>query len=177
MTSPLKALQPNNVAELLKTGRAVLIDIRETDEFARRRVPGAVSRPLSGIAGERLETAAGQSTIFTCRSGMRTGANADRLASIVTGEAFVLDGGVDGWAAAGLSVEGDSKAPIELMRQVQIAAGLLVLAGVALGLLINPVFFSLSAFVGAGLAFAGVTGFCGMARLLASMPWNRSAAA
>jgi rhodanese-related sulfurtransferase len=63
------------------------------------------------------------------------------------------------------------------MRQVQIAAGGLVLAGVALGFTVHPVFFGLSAFVGAGLALAGVTGFCGMARLLAVMPWNRLARA
>jgi hypothetical protein len=39
---------------------------------------------------------------------------------------------------------------------------------------IRPGFWGLSAFVGAGLFMAGATGFCGMARLLAVMPWNRA---
>jgi rhodanese-related sulfurtransferase len=92
---------------------------------------------------------------------------------VVDGAAFILEGGVDGWAAAGFPVVENAKAPLEIMRQVQIAAGSLVVAGVALGLLVHPAFFGLSAFVGAGLTFAGATGFCGMARLLAVMPWNR----
>jgi predicted branched-subunit amino acid permease len=63
------------------------------------------------------------------------------------------------------------------MRQVQIGAGSLVLIGIILGTLVAPGFYALSAFVGAGLVFAGTTGFCGMAHLLARMPWNRRALA
>jgi hypothetical protein len=44
-----------------------------------------------------------------------------------------------------------------------------------LGFLVAPAFFGVSAFVGAGLTMAGATGWCGMARLLRIMPWNRSA--
>jgi rhodanese-related sulfurtransferase len=177
MTTALKTLPPSRVADLLRAGAAVLVDIREPDEFARRHVKGALSRPLAAFDRAALAVPASKSVIFTCRSGMRTQAYSERLAAAVVGEAFVLAGGLDGWAAAGLPVETDSKAPLEIMRQVQIGAGLLVLAGVALRLAIHPVFFGLSAFVGAGLAFAGVTGFCGMARLLALMPWNRAARA
>lgn len=87
----------------------------------------------------------------------------------------MLEGGIDAWAAAGLPIDEDRRQPIEIQRQVQIAAGLLVLAGVALGLLAHPAFLGISAFVGAGLTLAGVTGFCGMAKLLALAPWNRIA--
>jgi len=59
------------------------------------------------------------------------------------------------------------------MRQVQITAGSLVVLGIVLAVLYSPWFMALSAFVGAGLVFAGVSGFCGMANLLAFMPWNR----
>jgi rhodanese-related sulfurtransferase len=89
----------------------------------------------------------------------------------------MLAGGVDAWGAARLPVVEDPKAPLELMRQVQIAAGALVLLGVGLGLALHPAFFGLAAFVGAGLMLAGATGFCGMARLLALAPWNRRRAA
>ena len=91
------------------------------------------------------------------------------------GDAFVLDGGLNAWVKAGLPVVANAKAPLEIMRQVQIAAGSLVLIGVLLGLAVTPAWFGLSAFVGAGLTFAGVTGFCGMARLLMLAPWNRRA--
>jgi len=59
------------------------------------------------------------------------------------------------------------------MRQVQIAAGALVLCGTLAGTLFNPMFCVIPAFTGTGLIFAGITGICGMAKLLAIMPWNR----
>lgn len=172
MSAKLTPLTPSRVAERLKDGRAVLVDIREPDEFARRHIAGALSRPLSTWEADRLQTNPQTDVIFTCRSGMRTAANCGRLSAAIEDPAFVLEGGVDGWAAAGLPVEADAKAPLELMRQVQIAAGALVLSGVALGILVHPGFLALSAFVGAGLILAGVTGFCGMARLLMRAPWN-----
>lgn len=173
----LISLSPAEVASRLERGDAVLIDIREADEFARRHVAGALSRPLSGFEAAHLRINPGREAIFTCRTGNRTSANCARLQASVGGEAYVLEGGVDGWAAAGLPVVEDRKAPLELMRQVQITAGLLVLLGIVLGFALAPALFGLAAFVGAGLIFAGVTGWCGMARLLAAMPWNRAAAA
>ena len=177
MTAQLTALKPLDVAERLAGGRAVLIDIREDDEFARRHIKGALSRPLSTFDAAHLRIAPAKDVVFTCRSGMRTTANCDRLAGSIDGEAFLLEGGLDAWSAAGLPLEVNRKAPLEVMRQVQIAAGVLVLAGVSLGFLVHPGFFGLSAFVGAGLTVAGLTGFCGMARLLALAPWNRRATA
>lgn len=177
MTAKLTSLPTLQVAERLKAGRALLVDIREADEFVRRHAVGALSRPLSTFEAAHLKIEPAKDVVFTCRSGMRTEANCDRLAAAVDGEAFVLQGGLDAWVAAGLPVKEDRKAPLEMMRQVQIAAGLLVLAGVVLGFTIHPGFFGLSAFVGAGLTFAGLTGFCGMARLLQAAPWNRPARA
>jgi rhodanese-related sulfurtransferase len=177
MPATLTALKPEIVADRIRFGRAILVDIREPDEFARRHVKGALSRPLSSFETAHLKIEAGKEVIFTCRSGMRTASSCDRLAKSVDGAAFILEGGVDGWAADGLPLVEDRKAPLEIMRQVQIAAGSLVLLGVVLGLSVHPAFFGLSAFVGAGLTFAGVSGFCGMARLLAIMPWNRAARA
>lgn len=175
MTAQLIPLKPKDAADLLAKGQAVLLDIRDPDEFARRHVKGARLRPLATLQADPLQVPTGQIPIFTCRSGMRTAANCERLDAAVDGQAYVLEGGVDGWAAAGLPLVENRKAPLELMRQVQIAAGSLVLVGVVAGFLVHPAFFGLSAFVGAGLTFAGATGFCGMARLLALAPWNRAA--
>jgi len=173
MTSQPIPLNPTEVADLIRHGRAVVVDIREPDEFARRRIRGARSAPLSSFDPSGVKADDDLKVVFACRSGMRTAGACERLSHAVDGEVYILDGGLDAWAAAGLPVEEDRKAPLEMMRQVQIAAGLLVLAGVGLGLAVAPGFFALAAFVGAGLTFAGVTGFCGMARLLAKAPWNR----
>lgn len=171
----LTPLDPADVQERLKTRRAVLIDIREPDEFAREHVSGAIHAPLSRFDSGTLEDHAGREVIYTCRTGNRTGVNGLKLASCVPGEAFVLAGGLDAWKAHGLPTRTDASRPIELMRQVQMTAGGLILIGGALGVLVHPAFWGLTAFVGAGLFFAGATGFCGMARLLAVMPWNRKA--
>lgn len=168
-------LSASEVAARLRAD-AVLVDIREPDEAARERIAQAVPAPLSGFEAAPLGIQPGRDVIFMCRTGARTGANCDRLAARVADTAYVLDGGLEAWKAAGLPTVVNRKAPLELMRQVQMAAGGLVLLGAALGLMVHPGFWGLSAFVGLGLFVAGATGFCGMARLLAVMPWNRRAA-
>ncbi|MDR3498023.1 MAG: rhodanese family protein [Parvibaculum sp.] len=161
-------------AKALKDRGAAIVDIREPDEFAREHIPGAKNAPLSKI--DRLpQPKAGEIVVYHCKSGMRTQANAARLPSDAC-DAYILEGGLEGWKTAGLPVAVDTKQPMELMRQVQISAGSLVLVGVFLGATLHPAFYALSAFAGAGLVVAGVTGFCGMARFLALMPWNRRAA-
>jgi rhodanese-related sulfurtransferase len=165
MTAVLHKLPPAEVAARIKAGKAVLVDIREPDEFARSHIAGAMSVPLSGWEQAHLTVDPAQDVIFTCRSGMRTAGACDRLAARVTSDAFVLDGGVDGWASAGLPV-----------ATVQITAGSMVLAGVVLGFALSPAWFGLSAFVGAGLMFAGISGSCMMASLLQMAPWNKRAA-
>lgn len=177
MTARLVALSPTDLRARMAAGRAVLVDIREEDEFARSHIAGALSQPLSRWEEAHLSIAPDADVVFTCRSGARTSGACDRLAARIDGPAYVLEGGIDGWARAGLPLAVDRKAPLEIMRQVQIAAGSLVLIGVVLGFALSPAWFGLSAFVGAGLTFAGVSGFCGMARLLLLAPWNRRQAA
>jgi len=177
MTVKLHSLAPAELQARLAVGRAVLVDIREADEFARAHIAGAVSQPLSQWEQAHLTIDPAADVVFTCRSGMRTQGACDRLAARVQGEAFVLDGGLKAWIKAGLPISQDAKAPLEIMRQVQIAAGLLILTGVILGTFVAAPWYGLAAFVGVGLTFAGATGFCGMARLLMLAPWNRRAAA
>jgi rhodanese-related sulfurtransferase len=173
--SELKTISPQHAAELVRSG-AALIDIREADEQARERIPGARHHALSLIGNGDVARQGDLVLVFHCRSGARTHGNAARLAAAARScETYMLEGGLDAWKKAGLPVSLDRSKPIDVMRQVQIVAGSLVLAGVLLGVLIAPGFYALSGFVGAGLLFAGVSGFCGMARLLALMPWNRSA--
>lgn len=162
---------------LLDEGRGVLIDIREPDEFARVQVPASHSRPASLGTLQPLQLSEGVLPILMCASGARTAMHHNRLARQLPVEPLVLQGGLKAWEREGCPVVRNSGAPLELMRQVQIAAGVLILTGLLLGWLVAPGFVALTAFVGLGLTFAGVSGFCGMARLLALMPWNRRAAA
>lgn len=154
---------------------ASLIDIRDADEYLREHIPHAHLAPLSTLEQSGLpDRLRGELVIFHCQSGKRTQNNAAKLQAIAApAEVWLLAGGIEGWKAAGLPVEEDTSQPLPLMRQVQIAAGGLTLLGVVLGFAINSGFFLLSGFVGAGLMFAGFSGFCGMARLLEIMPWNR----
>jgi len=172
----LLTIRPSEARRLLNSG-AVLIDIREADEHVREKIPGARHVPLSKLDEIDVAVHEGKPVIFHCKSGARTLANAPRLAGKLgpSCEAFVVEGGIDAWRKAGLPVVTDRRQPLELQRQVQIGAGSLALAGTVLGLLISPWFFVVPAFVGAGLVTAGVTGFCGMARVLMRAPWNRAA--
>lgn len=172
----LPAITPHDAARALRDG-ATLIDIREADEYAREHAPGAVSIPLSRLeAGHVALDARNGPVVFHCRSGMRTGANCARLSALVEGQGFLLEGGLDAWKRAGLPVETDARAPLEINRQVQLTAGAIVLLGALAALFVNPAFAVVPAAIGAGLTFAGASGWCGMAKLLAQAPWNRRAA-
>jgi len=152
----------------------VLVDVREADEHARERVPGVRHMPLSRLEEAELNVEAGKPVLFHCKSGMRTQGAAGKLAEKVGPEceAFIVEGGIDALKKAGVATSVDASQPLELQRQVQIGAGSLALVGTLLGLLFSPWFFAIPAFVGAGLMFAGLTGFCGMARILVRAPWN-----
>ena len=168
----LPTISPIDAKRLIDQG-ATLIDIRGSDEHARERIPGAENHPAESIS--RLKGSG--IAIFHCRSGQRTAMHAARLAEAASCEAYIVEGGLDAWKKAGLPVLRDRSQPIEMQRQVMIVAGSLVLLGVSLGQFYAPGFYALAAFVGAGLTFAGISGWCGMAKLLAFMPWNRSSAA
>ena len=175
MTTALPRITPLELEQRLKEGSVVLIDVREPDEFAREHIPGAKLAPLSRFEQQELSSCHGKLVVFACRSGNRTAMNAHRFRDAGFEGALELEGGLLGWKQAGLPTKLDRKQPLELMRQVQIGAGSMVLLGLALALALSPWFALISAFAGAGLLMAGVTGFCGMARLLSLAPWNRNA--
>ena len=167
-------ITPAEVVRWLKDVDAVLIDVRESFEHAEESIEGAVHVPLASVDPESLRSAyADRRIVVHCKAGPRSREAADRLREAGC-SVYCLAGGIDAWKAAGLPVSRSVSAPrLPVMRQVQIAAGSLVVIGVALGFFVSAWFLALAAFVGCGLVFAGVTGWCGMARLLARMPWNR----
>lgn len=178
--SQIQKISPSEVAQKLANG-ATLIDIRSPDEFARTHINGAVCMPIDSLDKDKIAKNTNQNgdnvVIFHCLSGMRTAQNADKITDCMQNcTVYIMDGGLQAWQKAGLPTVIDRTQPISLMRQVQIVAGVLILLGVVLGSLVSPVFYGISGFVGAGLLFAGVTGLCGMARLLALLPYNRGSA-
>ncbi len=166
-------ITPARLHELRQGGRAVeLIDVRTPVEFHEIHVPGPRLAPLDTLTPEALP--ASEPVYLICRSGGRAKQACERCAAAGLTNVVVVEGGTLAWEQAGLPVMRGKKA-VSLERQVRIAAGGLVLLGVALALLVHPWLLLLSAFVGAGLVFAGVTDTCGMGLLLARMPWNRVA--
>ncbi len=174
MTLPM--ITPAEARRRLDSGAAILVDIREPMEHTRESIPGARLHSLSSFDAAALRGQAAPALIFHCQSGKRTCDNAERLLACGAPEAYILQGGLSGWKAAGNATTIDRSKPIVLQRQVQIAAGALIVLGLLLAWLVSPLFIALSAFVGAGLIFAGVSGWCGMAKLLGVMPWNRKPA-
>ncbi len=169
-TATASSISPRELAARLNDPQPVkLIDVRTPIEFAEVHAVGARNMPLSELDA----AAVGDGPVYViCKSGSRAARACEQLCKAGCGEVFNVEGGTDAWVSAGLPVE-RKNVGLPLIRQVHLAAGSLVLAGVLLGLLVNPWFYILSGFVGAGLIFAGATGFCGMALLLAKMPWNQ----
>lgn len=176
MTATVSTIPPSEVAAKLETGAAapLLLDVRTPLEHSEVHLPQARLSPLDqlDVSAIARQEGADREVIVICRGGGRAAKAAAQLAAAGMTRVGVLEGGMLAWTAAGLPAT-RGKAAISLERQVRIAAGLLVLAGVILGTWAHPGFYGLSAFVGAGLVFAGITDWCGMGLLLAKAPWNR----
>lgn len=156
----------------------ILVDVRTPGEFARMHAAGARSMPLDKLNTATIDSECRSSDGFIyviCHSGTRALMARQKLIAAGVEDVFVVGGGIKEWEAAGLPVNTSRSGVISLERQVRIAAGSLVLLGCALAWFVKPQFIALSAFVGAGLIFAGVTDICGMGILLGKLPWNSRA--
>lgn len=119
------------------------------------------------------EACDGRQYLVLCRSGGRAGNVAKQLQDMGRADVFAIEGGLTGWKAQGLPTVANASAPMPLMRQVMIVAGSMVAGFTALGVWVNPLFLAGAGFVGLGLAFAGISGICPMAKVLGAMPWNQ----
>ena len=170
-------ISPKELHDQIARGNAVeLIDVRTPVEFREVHVTFARNIPLDQLDATKVASGRKGATgplYMICRSGGRGKQACEKLAAAGLNVVNV-EGGTLAWDRAGLPVVRGKKA-ISLERQVRIAAGHLVLIGAALGAFVHPAFIGLSAFIGAGLLFAGLADTCGMGLLLARMPWNRVA--
>lgn len=155
-------------------GECQVIDVREFSEFNSERVAEAKLMPLSNFERHAADIDHSKSVYLMCRSGNRATQAAERLAAKGFTDIHVIKGGMQAWAAADLPVVlGESKV-WSLERQVRFTAGILILTSVILGFAVSQYFFIVSGLLGAGLTFAGATDWCGMAMVLARMPWNKA---
>lgn len=152
---------------------ALFLDVRSPAEFEESHIDGSVSLPLSDLVSEKVEKLATgkDACVLICGTGTRARQAAEKLLRDGLSNLQILEGGVQGWAAAGLPLNHGAKT-MSLERQVRIAAGALVFIGALLGYFVHPVWIALPAFVGAGLVFAAITDTCAMGMFIARMPWN-----
>jgi rhodanese-related sulfurtransferase len=172
---PIKTVDAATLKHWMQTGEAVVVDVREPAEHAAEKIEGATLLPLSKVNKNVLPPAQGKKLVIHCRSGKRsTNACEKLLAEDPNLEVYNLKGGISAWGAAGHQVATSGKFFLPLDRQVQLAIGLLLITGSVLGYLFSPAWFILTGFIGAGLTVAGLTGFCGLAMVMARMPWNQA---
>ncbi len=169
-------ITPQQLAELCKDGKKIdLIDVRTPVEFQEVHIEIARNVPLDRLDPAALmqdrNGSASEPLYILCRSGSRGQQGCEKFFKAGFINVVNVEGGTMACVEAGLPVVRGKNA-ISLERQVRITAGLLVLLGVGLSF-VHAAFIGLSAFVGAGLVFAGITDTCGMGMMLARMPWNQ----
>jgi rhodanese-related sulfurtransferase len=172
------SITPQELSQRRAVGKQVeLIDVRTPVEFREVHVDFARNVPLNRLdpasIGTERSGSSDEPLYVICRSGARGKQACAKLAAAGLNVVNV-EGGTSAWGAAGLPLV-RGKATISLERQVRIAAGFLTLLGAVLALTVHPYFAGLCAFMGAGLMFAGITDTCGLAMILARMPWNQVA--
>jgi rhodanese-related sulfurtransferase len=173
----IKTITPTELDHLRRRGDAIdLIDVRTPIEFREIHVENATNAPLESLDPKAIMAArngaSGRPLYLICQTGSRGEKACKRFIACGFENVVKVEGGTLAWAEKGLPVKRGKKA-VSLERQVRIAAGFLVVLGVALGFFVTPYFYLLSAMVGAGLMQAGITDTCPMAILFAKMPWNQ----
>jgi rhodanese-related sulfurtransferase len=174
----MKSIQPTELHRILDQDKSTpLLDVRTPAEHARVHVPGTTLIPVDRLDAAALESrgtfSKNKPLFILCHSGTRAKQAAEKLERAGYGECCVVEGGTAAWEAAGLPVNRGASKVWPLDRQVRLVIGLGVVAGVLLGQFVNPAFIWLSAFMGAGLIFAAITDWCGLAIAMSKMPWNQ----
>lgn len=172
----MQTIDVQQLAQLQQNGDIDLIDVRTPAEFRAVHAVGARNVPLDSLDPKSLAASrngrSGEPLYVICRSGNRSGQAIQKFYSAGIDNVINVTGGTTAWDKAGLPVVRGKKA-IALDRQMRILAGSLVLLGVVLSQWVAPQWIGLSAFIGAGLIYAGVTDTCPMSAMLARMPWNQ----
>lgn len=173
----IATITPQDLYQLQKQDPGIrILDVRSPAEFETIHASTADNVPLDRLnpSSYLQQNAVNGNPIYViCKMGGRSMKACQQLAAAGHENVVNITGGTDAWATAGLPVvEGESKV-MPLDCQVRVMAGSLVVIGALLGYFINTAWIFLSLFIGAGLIYSGLTNTCGMASVLAQMPWNR----
>jgi glyoxylase-like metal-dependent hydrolase (beta-lactamase superfamily II)/rhodanese-related sulfurtransferase len=171
----VRNVSPLQLAEVAAAGSVQILDVRTPAEFASIRIPGSFNVPLDRLDTDLLKSTLGVDAelYIICQTGTRSQLVADMLRTSGFQRIVHVDGGTNAWVAAGLTAERSATNVMSLERQVRVAAGTLVLVCVIGGALLHPIGYWFAAAVGGGLAYAGLSNSCGLAVLLARLPWNQ----
>ena len=169
--SKCKPMSIDEHQKISKNNQVKLVDIRNQDEYLKEHIKGAENKPLDQLSSECFGV--DDTVVFHCQSGNRTRQAEPFFEKLGLDNAFILEGGLNAWKKAKLATEVNINAPFPVMRQVQIVVGFMVLLGVVLAYTVSPFFNLLSAFFGAGLIFAGLSGTCALASILMMFPFNK----
>ena len=174
----LRSVSAQQLAVLAGSGKLHILDVRTPGEFASLRIAGSVNVPFERLDPPALLARFGADTPLycVCQTGTRSQLAADRLRAAGFTNVVHVDGGTNAWTSAELPLLRGERSVISLERQVRIAAGLISVLGIIAGALIHPAGYVVSALVGAGLFYAGVSNTCGMSMVLARLPWNQVSA-
>lgn len=171
------SISPRELHRLVTENPATeLLDVRLASEFNAAHVPGARLVPLDRLkpADYLAQRTGGKGPIYVlCHSGGRAVKAIEMFRRAGFDDCVLVEGGTQAWIDAGLPVNLGASKVLPLMRQVQVAVGLVTAAGAVLALTVDARFAALPLLMGCGLLFAGVTGNCALATLLSKMPWNR----
>lgn len=171
----IKNIDAKTLKKWIENDEAVIVDVREPAEHEAEKISCANLVSLGKVCKSELPDYKNKKLVLHCRSGKRSQSACEKLIKEdPTLEVYNLEGGISAWTDAGLEVKKSGKFFLPLDRQVQLTIGLTVLSSSLLAYFVNINFLWLAAFFGAGLTFAGLSGFCGLAILMAKMPWNKS---
>lgn len=164
--------------EMLSEGNAVIIDVRSMAEHNACNIEKSIICPLPDISYSKLQHLVPEldnnKIIIHCKSGFRSNQACKKLLTDNPNiELYNMEGGITAWQKDGFNTVGSGKIVLPTMQQTQLVIGVMVSIFCLLALFANYNFIYGALFFGLGLIFAGLTGFCGLAKLLDKMPWNQ----
>ena len=169
----MKNINPTELKKRLDNNEILLIDVREPIEHKNEHIEGSCLIPLNEINVKKLPSTK-KPIVIHCGCGQRSANACEKLlAEDPALDLYSLEGGIIAWQQAGFNVTKPGANILPLERQTQIAIGVIIFFSTIFGFIISSGFFILLGFMGIALILAGITGWCGIANLLAKMPWNK----
>lgn len=166
----MKTISPKELYELTKNNEVIVVDVREPFEHRSCHIKGSILIPSSSFDEAKIPNDKNKKIVVHCKGGKRSSMVIEKIKNTAC---YNLDGGIDAWIAQGFDVERSSKKCLPLDRQVQLTIGTILISSFLLTYCVNINFVFITLLIGCGLSFAGLTGFCGLAMVLAKAPWNK----